>query len=118
MSGTPEDIKKLDELEEKVHELRMDKLIQYKHIAEEMEKTDNEIKEIMQELKDTQAKLVDCTKEEEDRIQTEIKIILAKIKLLDSRKTLFAQLRLLCRNIQHEINMVLALKYKAEAEEE
>ena len=59
-----------------------------------------------------------CTKDEVARLQTTIRIIMAKIKLLDSKKTLFAQLRLLCRNIQHEVNMVLTEKFKLEAEEE
>jgi len=115
----PENLKTLKEFEDKVHELRMNKLLQYEHVVEEMKKMDEEIKTIMKELESAQKELLKCVgKEEITRYKTVVSLITAKIKLVDSRKNLFAQLRLLCRNIQHEINMVIALKYKAEAEEE
>jgi len=104
---------KIKEYEEKIHELRMEKILTIGYITEKTKKHQKEIDKLDEKLEEIEEKLADCELEEINRYKTLVKAIEARIKLLNHSIQSLNKLRLLIKNLQMEESKYIVLKLKA-----
>jgi len=105
-----EKTKRIGEFEEKIHKLRMDKLLHIEYIVDKIKKNDEQYTKLTKSLDDAHKTLMDCPLEEISRYKTIIKAIEAKIKVLSSQTQALNKLRLLQKNLMIEESKLYVLK--------
>lgn len=106
---------KIKELEDKIHKLRMEKILTIEFIAEKTKEHEKEIEKLDGMLAKVQEELVSCELKEVNRYKTLIKAIEARIKLLNHSIQSLNKLRLLIKNLQMEEDKTLLLKLNRES---
>jgi len=109
--STEEQVK---ELEDKLHSLRLEKLLMIETIRDEGKKGLTKLEEVDKELKEAIKELKGCAPEEIRKWQAIISGLKARVDVQASIKNLWQQLRLLNRNIQHEEERTTFLRKKLE----
>jgi len=110
---TEEQIK---QLEDKLHNLRLEKLLMIETIRDEAKKGLTKLELVDKELKEAVKELKGCTPEDIGRWRVIIGGLKAQVDVQGSIKNLWQQLRLLNRNIQHEEERTTFLRKKLEEE--
>ena len=104
----------LKELEDKIHEMYMEKLLNIHHVAKEMNASKAELDKLTKELEEIQIKLNLCDPDEVNKYRTMVTLVNAKIKIIGEWKSMLQQYRLLIRNLEKEIQILYARKIEAE----
>ena len=105
--------KRIQELENQIHSMRMDKLLTINHIKEEIAKVASEMDKCRERLKTYEDKMVDCDTKEIRRYKELIGAVIADREILGKKKAMFDSLRYLIKNIQKEEERLTFLKLKA-----
>ena len=107
-----EKAKHIKELEDKIHKLRMEKLLNIEYITDKMKDNEEKFTELSKSLDDAlgDGGLKNCPPEEVNRYKVVIKAIEAKIKVLNSQTQALNKLRLLHKNLLIEESKLYVLK--------
>lgn len=102
--------RRVKELEDKIHKLRMEKLLNIEYITEKMKNGEEKFVEINEALDEARESLEDCSPEDIKRYKVVIKALEAKIKVLSSQTQALNKLRLLHKNLLIEESKLYVLK--------
>lgn len=104
----------LKELEDKIHEVQMEKLLNIEYVAKQMKESKDNLAKLKDELEGIQRGLIDCQPNEVNKYKTMISAVKAKIDLVGQWKAMLQQYRLLIRNLEKELQILIARKLEAE----
>lgn len=105
--------KRIKELEDQIHAMRMDKLLTIDHIKSEIAKVAEEMDACRERLKKYEKKMEECEPKEIRRYKELIGAVIADREILGKKKAMFDSLRYLIKNIQKEEERLTFLKLKA-----
>jgi len=105
--------KRIKELEDKIHELRMDKLLTVEHIKNEIATVSGQMDKCRERIQKYEEAMEKCDPKEVRRYKELVGCVIADREILGKKKAMFDSLRYLIKNIQKEEERLTFLKLKA-----
>jgi len=106
---------RIKELEDKIHELRMNELLKIEYITDKSKHVVEKLAELDEDLKKAQEKLVDCDLKEVRRWEVIIKCIKNRRDILTGYKQVLHEARLSIRLLMLKENQLTLRKVQLEA---
>lgn len=105
--------KRIKELEDQIHVMRMDKLLTIDHIKQEITGVAIQMDKCRERIKKYEEAMEKCEPKEIRRYKELIGCVIADREILGKKKAMFDSLRYLIKNIQKEEERLTFLKLKA-----